>query len=249
MARRQPHLGARSPAQPRSRKARAHRAPQGADGRSHVQARSLRSVCDSRAARRLCRPRILIGRGPCAGRGVVCCSDVKLVGSVGKKGRMVAVMSRREASDLYAIRGLLEGFAAREFAKRADNAAIARFGDGAKKLRAAALAGDQPGVLAAKTQLYDILLDNCGNVLVKEILTSMYSRINLLRVASLMHWDGLASSLKEIDGLFKALKARDADAAEAAARLHVANAEKTAIRMLEEKSPGSEEPGLPSGHG
>ncbi|MCW5284272.1 GntR family transcriptional regulator [Verminephrobacter eiseniae] len=173
----------------------------------------------------------------------------KLVRTVPHKGPMVAVMSRREASDLYAIRGLLEGFAAREFAKRADNAAIARFGDGAKKLRAAALASDQPGVLAAKTHLYDILLDNCGNVLVKEILTSMYSRINLLRATSLMHPDRLPSSLKEIDALFKALKARDADAAEAAARLHVANAEKAAIRMLEEKSPGSEEPGLPSGHG
>src|SRR6218665_215992 len=156
----------------------------------------------------------------------------KLGRTVPHKGPMVAVMSRREASDLYAIRGLLAGF-----------------GDGAKRLRAAALASDQPGVLAAKTHLYDILLDNCGNVLVKEILTSMYSRINLLRATSLMHPDRLPSSLKEIDALFKALKARDADAAEAAARLHVANAEKAAIRMLEEKSRGSEARGLPSGNG
>ena len=168
----------------------------------------------------------------------------KLVRTVPHKGPMVAVMSRVEASELYAIRGLLEGFAAREFATRASTAAIAQFGDGAKKLRAAALAGDQPGVLAAKTNLYDVLLDNCGNVLVKEILTSMYSRVNLLRATSLMHPDRLPSSLKEIDNLYKALKARNADAAETAARLHVANAEKAAIRMLEEKAAGSEEPRL-----
>jgi len=88
-------------------------------------------------------------------------------------------------------------------------------------------------VLKAKTDLYDVLLDNCGNGLIKEMLTSLYSRVNLLRATSLMHPDRLPASLKEIDKLYKALKARNAEAAEAAARLHVANAEKAAMRMLE----------------
>jgi DNA-binding GntR family transcriptional regulator len=163
----------------------------------------------------------------------------KLVCSVPHKGPTVAVISKQEASELYAIRGLLEGFAAREFARFADAAAIARFGEMAKALRVQALEGDQAGVLRAKTDLYDVLLDNCGNGLVKEILTSLYSRVNLLRATSLMHPDRLPSSLREIDRLYKALKARDADAAEAAARLHVANAEKAAMRMLDagEESP------------
>jgi DNA-binding GntR family transcriptional regulator len=157
----------------------------------------------------------------------------KLVCSVPHKGPTVAVISKQEASELYAIRGLLEGFAAREFARLADAAAIARFGEMAKALRVQALEGDQAGVLRAKTDLYDVLLDNCGNGLVKEILTSLYSRVNLLRATSLMHPDRLPSSLREIDRLYKALKARDADAAEAVARLHVANAEKAAMRMLD----------------
>src|ERR1700712_4469831 len=96
----------------------------------------------------------------------------KLVRSVPHKGPMVAVMSKQEAKELYAIRGLLEGFAAGEFTRIADEAAIAQFGEKAKALRARALAGDQAGVLNAKTELYDVLLDNCGNGLVKEILTS-----------------------------------------------------------------------------
>jgi DNA-binding GntR family transcriptional regulator len=164
----------------------------------------------------------------------------KLVSSVPHKGPMVAVISRKEAAELYAIRGLLEGFAAGEFARLADDAAIASFGEAAKALRVQALAGDQEGVLKAKTDLYDVLLDNCGNGLVKEILTSLYSRINLLRVTSLMHPDRLPSSLREIDKLYKAVKARDAVAAEAMARLHIANAEKAAMRMLDEKVEASE---------
>ncbi|PLZ02199.1 GntR family transcriptional regulator [Burkholderia sp. WAC0059] len=157
----------------------------------------------------------------------------KLVRSVPHKGPTVAIMSREEAAELYALRGLLEGFAAHEFARLADDSAIARFGEAAKALRVQAVAQDQDGVLKAKTALYDVLLGNCGNALVKEILTSLYSRVNLLRATSLMHPDRLPNSLREIDKLYKALKARDADAAEAAARLHVANAEKAAMRMLE----------------
>ena len=158
----------------------------------------------------------------------------KLVRSVPHKGPIVAVISQQEASELYALRGLLEGFAAHEFARLASDAAIAQFGEAAKELRAQATAQDQAGVLKAKTALYEVLLDNCGNALVKEVLNSLYSRVNLLRATSLMHPDRLPSSLREIDKLYKALKARDADEAQSLARLHVANAEKAAMRMLGE---------------
>lgn len=159
----------------------------------------------------------------------------KLVRNVPHKGPVVAVMSREEAGELYALRALLEGFAAHEFARLASDAAIAQFGEAAKALRAQATAQNQSGVLEAKTALYDVLLDNCGNRLVKEILTSLYSRVNLLRATSLMHPDRLPSSLKEIDRLYKALKARDGEEAQALARQHVLNAEKAAMRMLEEQ--------------
>jgi len=157
----------------------------------------------------------------------------KLVRIVPHKGPTVAVISKEEATELYAIRGLLEGFAAAEFTRHADDAAIAQFGERAQALKVAAQSGNQDAVLKAKGDLYDVLLGNCGNALIKEILTSLYSRVNLLRATSLMHPDRLPASLREIDKLFKALKARDAQAAEAAARLHVANAEKAAMRMLE----------------
>jgi DNA-binding GntR family transcriptional regulator len=158
----------------------------------------------------------------------------KLVRSVPHKGPVVAILSKGEATELYAIRGLLEGFAAGEFTRIADNAAITQFGEKAKALRALALTQDQTSILKAKTELYDVLLDNCGNGLLKEILTSLYSRVNLLRATSMVRPDRLPTSLREIDKLFKALKARDASAAEAAARLHVSNAEKAAMRVLNE---------------
>ena len=158
----------------------------------------------------------------------------KLVRSVPHKGPVVAIMSKQEAGELYAIRGLLEGFAAEQFARIADEEAIVQFCEQAKVLRAQAVANNHAGVLKAKTELYDVLLDNCGNALVKEILKSLYSRVKLLRATSLMHPDRLPASLGEIGKLLDALKARNAEAAGAAARLHVANAEKAAMRMLDE---------------
>jgi DNA-binding GntR family transcriptional regulator len=160
----------------------------------------------------------------------------KLVRSIPHKGPVVAVMSRQEAAELYALRGLLEGFAAHEFARLASDAALARAGDAVRQLRAAARSRSPAAVLQAKAALYDVLLDHCGNMLVKEVLTSLYSRVNLLRATSLAQPERLSSSLAEIDALYGALKARDAAAAQQLARLHVANAQQAAMQELEPSS-------------
>lgn len=162
----------------------------------------------------------------------------KLIEMVPHKGPVVASISLQEANDLYALRGLLEGFAAREFARVADEAALRKFGEAVRELRVKALAQDRDGVLLAKTHLYDALLDNCGNGLIKEVLTSLYTRINLLRATSLMQADRLPVSLREIDKLYKLLKAHDEEGAEEAARTHVANAQRAALRMLEDTLAG-----------
>jgi DNA-binding GntR family transcriptional regulator len=159
----------------------------------------------------------------------------KLVRNVPHKGPVVAVMSKAEARELYALRGLLEGFAAHEFARLASDAALASFSAAALELRDAALARRKEGVLGAKAALYDVLLDNCGNALVKEILHSLYSRINLLRTTSLMHPARLEHSLSEIGELDRALQRRDAQDAQRIAQLHVANAEQAAMRMLDDE--------------
>ncbi len=161
----------------------------------------------------------------------------KLIHIVPHKGPVVATISAKEAEELYALRGQLEGFAARQFARVADDAAIQEFGHAIKDLRAMALIQDRKGVLAAKTRLYDILLDNCNNLLVKEILTSLYTRINMLRATSLMHPDRLPTSIKELEKLHKLLKARDEVGAEEAARKHISNAQEAALRILEQTPP------------
>lgn len=158
----------------------------------------------------------------------------KLVQNVPHKGPIVARLTVDEARQLYAFRGLLEGFAAREFARLADATAISEFGAAVKNLRAEATAQNKDGVLQAKAKLYDVLLSNCGNAHVREVLLGLHTRINLLRTTSLMHPSRLPESLREMDKLYKLLKARDEEGAERAARDHIANAQEAALRMLAE---------------
>lgn len=157
----------------------------------------------------------------------------KLVQIVPHRGPVVATMTKQTASDVYTLRGLLEGFAAREFARLADDAARKEFDNAVSAVRANVLAQDRNGVLPAKTRLYDTLLDNCGNVLIREVLNSLYTRINLLRVTTLMMPDRWSASLREIDELQRCVKARDEAGAELAARTHVENARVAAMRFIE----------------
>lgn len=159
----------------------------------------------------------------------------KLVEIVPHKGPMVAIISLEEARELYDLRGVLEGFAAGEFAKNGSDAAIEEFAKGAAVLRQKALAGDTASVLDAKSSLYTIMLGNCGNHLVSEVLQSLFSRINILRATSLMHPDRISNSLAEIDALADALKERDATKASKLASLHVRNACVVAMQLLEEQ--------------
>ncbi|WP_244112849.1 hypothetical protein [Burkholderia gladioli] len=66
----------------------------------------------------------------------------------------------------------------------------------------------------------------------QEMLLSLYSRITLLRATSLMRIERLPASLRELDKLHKALKERNAEAAEVAARRHVEAAQEAAMQML-----------------
>jgi DNA-binding GntR family transcriptional regulator len=159
----------------------------------------------------------------------------KLVEIVPHKGPVVAIISIEEARELYALRGLLEGFAAHEFAAKGSDEAIEEFARGAELLRHHAMAGDTAKVLEAKSSLYNVMLGNCGNNLVQEVLQSLFSRINILRATSLMHPNRISHSLSEIDSLAAALKRRDADEAQKIASLHVSNACIVAMQLLKEQ--------------
>ncbi|UQG62680.1 GntR family transcriptional regulator (plasmid) [Marinobacter sp. M3C] len=160
----------------------------------------------------------------------------KLVTTVLHQGPTVTEMKEDEATDIYAIRALMEGYAVHQFTLLASDGAINELKKAVQNLHKAAKKRDQKLLIQAKARFYDVILDGCGNALVREILVNLLSRISLLRAKSFSGPDRLPKSLKEIDTLFGHIEARNAEAAQASAHQHIRNAEKTALDVMTQQA-------------
>jgi len=160
----------------------------------------------------------------------------KLIVSVPHFGPMVASITVEEAKDIYAVRALMEGFAAQEFARLAQDAEIRQLGVTVAGLRSATESGDKHAMLEAGAKFYDVLLSGCQNKLVMEILRSLFLRIKILRATSLNKPQRAVPSLREIEAVYEAIQARNALLAKELAQSHVMNAERCALDVLSGQS-------------
>lgn len=148
------------------------------------------------------------------------------------RGPTVVRITEKAARDLYALRALLEGYAAHEFARLASDADVERLRKAVDALHRQAKGSNKSALLAAKREFYDVLLGGCDNDLVKDMLPGLLSRINLLRATSFARADRLPESMAEIDLIFERIQARDPQGAQNAAQSHIVNAERTALEVL-----------------
>jgi DNA-binding GntR family transcriptional regulator len=155
-----------------------------------------------------------------------------LILNVPNRGPTVNAISYDDARQLYDLRALLEGFAGRSFARDGSDEAIARLKDAVEGFAAAAQSGDRAALVKAKTHFYAVLMDGGQNAFVTQALTTLHNRVTLLRVTSMTQNGRLADSVAEIWTIYRAIAARDPDAAETACRQHVEIASKIALSVL-----------------
>lgn len=148
------------------------------------------------------------------------------------RGPTVVRITEKAARDLYALRALLEGYAAHEFARLADDGDVERLRKAVEALHRQAKGSNKSALLAAKREFYDVLLSGCDNDLVKDMLPGLLSRINLLRATSFARAERLPESMAEIDLIYERIQARDPQGAQSAAQSHIVNAERTALEVL-----------------
>jgi DNA-binding GntR family transcriptional regulator len=151
-----------------------------------------------------------------------------LVTTIPQKGAIVAVPSPEDAAEVYEVRAVLEGLAARRFAERAGP-------DEVRELRAAFTAMEEAyhtsteprSLLRAKTRFYDTLLEGAGNATARILLEGLQARVAVLRAATLASPGRSERSLAELLAIVEAIEAGDAAAAEAASVHHVERAQRT----------------------
>lgn len=144
-----------------------------------------------------------------------------LVESIPHHGPVVATLSAPRAAQVYEIRALLEGHAAHLCAQRASDAALKHLGELNARIQQAFGAGDFPEVVTRTTAFYEALFAGAGLDMAWEIVQSLNARINRLRLMTISSPGRQKEAAAEMERLVKALRKRDAAAAQDAAELHV----------------------------
>jgi DNA-binding GntR family transcriptional regulator len=159
-----------------------------------------------------------------------------LVDVVPNRGAIVRELTVEEARDLYAIRALLEGLAARMFVAKAGPEEIAALGRELKATASAYRRRDPDETILAKNRFFEVLFRGAKSETLATMLATLMARIWRWRALGLSHPKRSAArseqSIKGLQALHKAIVQRDADAAEKLARDEVMHAAEEIVRIL-----------------
>lgn len=159
-----------------------------------------------------------------------------LVGMIPNRGPVVRSLSLEEARELYAIRAVLEGLAARIFVEAATDEQAARLLDTVREVEAAYAGGEARQVITAKNRFYAVLFEAARGEVLASMTASLHARISRWRALGLTHPERSPDrSAQSVDGLRRlasAIAERDADRAERLARDEAQNAAAEVFRLL-----------------
>lgn len=163
-----------------------------------------------------------------------------LVEMVPHRGAVVALLNSDEARKIYEVRRVLEALAVRGFTDHATEKDITELRGALTALEEAERrAASGPDILVIKQRFYRILLDACGNDIVRNMLEMLNNRISILRSMSLSQAGRLAGTVREIREIVEAIERRDADAAHTASLRHVESATSNALQALRQLEAGA----------
>lgn len=163
----------------------------------------------------------------------------RLIDVVPNKGAVVRNLTLAEAKEIYAIRAVLEGLAARLFCQNA-NLEHRQALRGARDAVAEAYSvGDAERIIAAKNEFYAVLVKGAGMETLRRMIRDLNAHIWRWRVLGHAHPNRSPERSKEsvsgMRALVVAIEEGDAVHAEALAREEVSRAEAEAIRLVDEQ--------------
>lgn len=150
------------------------------------------------------------------------------------RGVVVAELDQQQVIELYAMRQVLEGTAARLAAQHAAESEI----DALRALleREANVGDDFEKMAAFNRQLHQALYSAAHNRYLLGALNALRDSLALLRSTTYSNPGRIAAGHREHIAIIEAIARRDADSADTAARKHIASAERLRLRMLIEGS-------------
>lgn len=145
-------------------------------------------------------------------------------------GLVVASISRQAMLELYVMREVLEGTSARLCARHASDAEVQELGE--LIAREERLQDDYEALARLNRQFHDAIHRGAHNRYLKKSLDAVNDSMWLLGKSQMLLPDRAKLARKEHAALYAAIRGRDADAAEAAARRHVRSAQQQRLKGL-----------------
>lgn len=132
------------------------------------------------------------------------------------RGYRVPELTRQDIDDIVELRRMIEPAAAALVAMRADEAAIEALDQQMRAERAAHLAGDFDGFIAANGGFRAALFAACGNTRIAQVVSTMDDQIQRLRCRTLDVAENRVVTIGCHERTVAAVRARDLDGASAA---------------------------------
>lgn len=154
-----------------------------------------------------------------------------LLTTAARRGLVVAELDQQQVAELYAVRHVLEGLAARLGAQHASASELVALRDLLE--RQTRTRSDDLAALATLNRLFHEVVHRAArNHYLVEVLDSLESSLALLPGTTYMAPGRGEMALEEHTALVDAIEHRDADRAEAVARQHVRAAERIRLQMI-----------------
>jgi DNA-binding GntR family transcriptional regulator len=148
-----------------------------------------------------------------------------------RRGCFVAEVTDKDLDEIFPVIALLEGRCAYEAARNASDADLAELEALHDKLARYAKGRRINDYYAANFAIHESIIALAGNRWLAQVITDLRKIVKLARLQQLHAPGRLDQSLSEHLAVFAALKARDAEGAEAAMRIHLTR-QRGALREL-----------------
>jgi DNA-binding GntR family transcriptional regulator len=131
-----------------------------------------------------------------------------------RKGAVVVSFSERDVEEFYAIKSILEGYAARMAAVKLTAKEIDRLSAINEKLRGLAQSGDVKHFFKVHNDFHDLFTKAAGNDKLYDLISNLMAKFQRLRIASLSVPGRMDVSVQEHERIIQAFRDRNADIAE-----------------------------------
>ncbi|PLC55509.1 GntR family transcriptional regulator [Pollutimonas nitritireducens] len=148
------------------------------------------------------------------------------------RGVRVAVLDVQEAADIYQVRSVLEGLAARNFINMATPAQREKLDQTLSQLAVSVEEKDVAEQLEAIELFYEALLEGCYNRVLKSSLEALHGKISRLRATSILSPGRIKNTLQEMARIGAAIRNNDEEEAWLACVEHMRQTSAVAIRVI-----------------